>query len=180
MRWFLKVTDSDTDMAALRALAGCAAWFALGGPAPESGTYPDVYAAYRSGLSFPAASTPIDLITAIARITGNDGVDYCLRAAIAVVRPDLALSLPEVTDASDPWFVGVVITTKAGVEMTADEANTELIWLGGPVVGWNAEHLVFGGGSDSDSEAEIAAEVDTAATDGVRLDRLYTVCGGCH
>lgn len=101
-----------------RAIAGLVAWFATGGPVPTDDTYPDAFAVHRGGLICPEAADPLDLIAAVARVVGNEGIDYCVRTAIAAIRPSIELPDP------DAWFVGVECDD-------ADEAPVSLLWLGG-------------------------------------------------
>lgn len=139
LRWYLEFVDP----AMLRAVASCAAWCALGGKAvPFADVYPDVFAVFRDGTSRPDTTTPADLLACIARVAGNDGVDYCIREALGVLCPNLFL--PLVTDREDPWFLG----------LTFPESG-DLLWLGGHPRGSR-------GDDDDDDDCE----------DGVTVDRV--------
>lgn len=121
--WVLRIgasDDPDATVAVARALAGLVAWFALGGPVPAvPGAYPDVYALFRAGLLCPRAEAdPLELIATVARVIGNEGVDYALRLALQTLLDDV--TLPDV----DAWFVGIEFYTPS---------IHRLLWLGGPV-----------------------------------------------
>lgn len=105
--WVLRIGHQP---GVLRALAGLVTLFAHGRPVPNDNTYPDVCAG-------PVNRDPLDVIAAIARRIGNDGIDYCLRTAAVVLRPDILLPDP------DAWFIGIEY---------AQSDVWNLLWLGGP------------------------------------------------
>jgi hypothetical protein len=142
--WVLCVGDRPDDPAAaaafVRALAGLVAWFALGGPVPAvTGAYPDIYALFRAGLRYPRVeSDPLELIVAVARVIGNEGVDYALRLALRTLLPPTVDGA--VTPDVDAWFVGIEFCARdTDVERSPtdddDDAGPrrQLLWLGGPV-----------------------------------------------
>lgn len=94
-----------------RALAGLVAWFALGRPAPTDGTYPDVCSGGGGG---GGGRDPFEVIAAVASAIGNEGVDYCVRTALALLRPSLVM-LPH----PDALFLGI-------------QCGETIVWLGGP------------------------------------------------
>lgn len=54
--------------------------------APGVGHYPDVYNHFAMQCRFPHALTPRDLIVAVARTLGPQGIEECVRAAVHAIR----------------------------------------------------------------------------------------------